>query len=96
MQLTGFARENSVALRAFGQTHYFDWSSGTWSLGVNMAYARWYPTVTAMSNSEMLITSGGPAIPEVRQSDGTLRQLSNASLSLPLYPWFDVARCRRI
>ncbi|HET6869674.1 MAG TPA: galactose oxidase-like domain-containing protein [Solirubrobacteraceae bacterium] len=73
------------------QTHYFDWSTGTWSLGVNMAYARWYPTVTGMSNNEMLITSGGPAIPEVRQSDGTLRQLSNASLSLPLYPWFDVA-----
>jgi hypothetical protein len=73
------------------QTHYFDWNTGTWSLGVNMAYARWYPTVTGMSNSEMLITSGGPAIPEVRQSDGTLRQLTNASLSLPLYPWFDVA-----
>ncbi|MGN6170691.1 MAG: galactose oxidase-like domain-containing protein, partial [Solirubrobacteraceae bacterium] len=73
------------------QTHYFDWSQGTWSLGVNMAYARWYPTVTGMGNGEMLITSGGPAIPEVRQSDGTLRQLSNASLSLPLYPWFDVA-----
>jgi hypothetical protein len=56
-----------------------------------MVYARWYPTVTGMGNGEMLITSGGPAIPEVRQSDGTLRQLSNASLSLPLYPWFDVA-----
>lgn len=73
------------------QTHYFDWSTGTWKLGVNMALARWYPTVTEMSNSEMLITSGGPAIPEVRQSDGTLRQLSNASLDLPLYPWIDVA-----
>lgn len=73
------------------QTHYFDWTTGQWSLGVNMVYARWYPTVTGMGNGEMLITSGGPAIPEVRQSDGTLRQLSNASLSLPLYPWFDVA-----
>jgi hypothetical protein len=73
------------------QTHYFDWSTGTWSLGENMAYARWYPTVTGMGNNEMLITSGGPAIPEVRESDGTLRRLSNASLSLPLYPWFDVA-----
>lgn len=73
------------------QTHYFDWSTGTWRLGVNMALARWYPTVTAMGNGEMLITSGGPAIPEVLQSDGTLRELSNAPLSLPLYPWFDVA-----
>jgi hypothetical protein len=73
------------------QTHYFDWSADTWSLGVSMSYARWYPTVAAMGNGEMLITSGGPAIPEVRQTDGTLRQLLNASLSLPLYPWFDVA-----
>ena len=73
------------------QTTYFNWSTGTWAQGVNMTYARWYPTVTAMGNSEMLITSGGPAIPEVRQNDGTLRTLSNASLSLPLYPWFDVA-----
>jgi Domain of unknown function (DUF1929) len=73
------------------QTTNFNWSTGTWSPGVNMSYARWYPTVTAMGNSEMLITSGGPPIPEVRQSDGTLRQLSNASLGLPLYPWFDVA-----
>jgi hypothetical protein len=73
------------------QTHYFDWRTGMWSLGVDMAFARWYPTVTAMGDGEMLITSGGPAIPEVRQSDGALRQLRNASLSLPLYPWFDVA-----
>jgi hypothetical protein len=73
------------------QTHYFDWENDTWSLGENMSYARWYPSVTAMGSGEMLITSGGAAIPEVRQSDGTLRQLSNASLSLPLYPWFDVA-----
>jgi hypothetical protein len=73
------------------QTHEFAWSADTWSLGVSMSYARWYPTVTAMGNGEMLITSGGPPIPEVRQSDGTLRQLSGASLSLPLYPWFDVA-----
>lgn len=73
------------------QTHYFDWENDTWSLGENMSYARWYPSVTAMGSDEMLITSGGAAIPEVRQSDGTLRQLSNASLSLPLYPWFDVA-----
>jgi hypothetical protein len=73
------------------QTHYFAWSTGTWSLGVNMAYPRWYPTVTAMGNGEMLITSGGPPIPEVRQRNGTLRQLSSASLKLPLYPWLNVA-----
>src|SRR5438105_5045318 len=37
------------------------------------------------------INAAGPPIPEVRQSNGTLRQLSNASLTLPLYPWLDVA-----
>ena len=73
------------------QTHVFDWENDTWSQGMNMSYARWYPSVTPMGNGEMLITSGGPPIPEVRQNDGTLRQLTNASLSLPLYPWFDVA-----
>jgi hypothetical protein len=44
-----------------------------------------------MGNGEMLITSGGAPIPEVRQRNGTLRQLSSASLSLPLYPWLNVA-----
>ena len=44
-----------------------------------------------MGNGEMLITSGGPPVPEVRENDGTLRRLTNASLPLPLYPWFDVA-----
>jgi hypothetical protein len=73
------------------QTHYFDWSTGKWRLGVNMAFARWYPTVTTLGDGEMLITSGGPPIPEVRQQNGTLRQLSGASLGLPLYPWLDVA-----
>jgi hypothetical protein len=44
-----------------------------------------------MGNGEMLITSGGPPVPEVLTTDGTLRELTNASLTLPLYPWFNVA-----
>ena len=31
-----------------------------------MAAGRWYPTVTPLRNGEMLITSGGPNVPEVR------------------------------
>ena len=31
-----------------------------------MAAARWYPTVTPLRNGEMLITEGGPDMPEVR------------------------------
>ena len=73
------------------QTHLFDPATNTWSLGPNMAAGRWYPSVTPLSNGEMLITEGGPDIPEVRQTDGTLRSLSSASLNLPLYPWMDVA-----
>ena len=73
------------------QTHLFDPATNTWSLGPNMAAGRWYPSVTPMSNGEMLITSGGPDVPEVRKTDGNLRNLSSAALSLPLYPWVDVA-----
>jgi hypothetical protein len=73
------------------QTHVFDPATNTWSLGPNMAAGRWYPSVTPLSNGEMLITEGGPDVPEVRQTDGSLRSLSSASLSLPLYPWMDVA-----
>jgi hypothetical protein len=53
--------------------------------------AGWYPSVTPLTNGEMLITEGGPDIPEVRKTDGSLRTLSTASLNLPLYPWLDVA-----
>jgi hypothetical protein len=73
------------------QTHIFDPATDTWSLGPNMAEGRWYPTVTPMANGEMLITSGDPTVPEVRQTDGSLRSLSSASLPEPLYPWTDVA-----
>ena len=79
------------ALNGIRQTHVFDPSSGTWSLGPTMAAGRWYPTVTPLRNGEMLITSGGPSVPEVRTTAGNLRTLSTASLSQPLYPWIDVA-----
>jgi hypothetical protein len=79
------------ALNGLANTTYFNPDTNQWSPGPNMATGRWYPTVTALNNGEQLITSGGPSIPEVRQNNGTLRSLSNASLSLPLYPWFDVA-----
>ena len=79
------------ALNGISQTHLFNPATNTWSLGPNMAAGRWYPSVTPLSNGEMVITEGGPDIPEVRQTDGTLRSLSSASLNLPLYPWMDVA-----
>ena len=78
-------------LNGIVQTHLFDPATTPWSLGPNMAAGRWYPTVTPLRNGEMLITSGRVDTPEVRTLDGTLRTLSTASLSLPLYPWMDVA-----
>src|SRR3954467_5900546 len=78
-------------LNGIVQTHLFDPATNTWSLGPNMAAGRWYPSVTPLRNGEMLITSGRVDTPEVRMLNGTLRTLSTASLSLPLYPWMDVA-----
>ena len=78
-------------LNGIVQTHLFDPSSDLWSLGPNMAAGRWYPTVTPLNNGEMLITSGRVDTPEVRTVAGSLRALGTASLSLPLYPWLDVA-----
>ena len=78
-------------LNGIVQTHIFDPAGYTWSLGPNMAAGRWYPTVTPLHNGEMLITSGRVNTPEVRTLAGGLRALTTASLSLPLYPWMDVA-----
>jgi len=44
-------------LNGIVQTHLFDPVTNLWSLGPNMAAGRWYPTVTPLSNGEMLITS---------------------------------------
>ncbi len=78
-------------LNGIVQTHLFDLATYQWSLGPNMAAGRWYPSVTPLNNGEMLITSGRVNTPEIRTLAGGLRSLSTASLSLPLYPWMDVA-----
>jgi hypothetical protein len=79
------------SLHGIDQTHTFNPANNTWTTGPRMNYERWYPTVTGLRNGEMLITEGGPDIPEVRQRDGSIRRLTTASRDLPLYPWLDVA-----
>jgi uncharacterized repeat protein (TIGR01451 family) len=86
----------NAQLEGIVQTHLFYPATNDWSLGPDMAAGRWYPSVTPLTNGEMLITEGGPDIPEVRKTDGTLRSLSTASLNLPLYPWLDVAPDGRV
>jgi hypothetical protein len=83
-------------LNGIVQTHLFDPNTNKWSLGPNMAAGRWYPSVTPLANGEMLITEGGPDMPEVRKTDGALRALNTASLDMPLYPWMDVAPDGRV
>jgi galactose oxidase-like protein/Big-like domain-containing protein len=78
-------------LNGIPQTHIFDPATDLWSLGPTMLGGRWYPTVTPLNNGEMLITSGRVDTPEVRMLNGNLRALTSAVLSLPLYPWMDVA-----
>src|SRR5919109_349593 len=83
-------------LNGIVQTHLFNPASNAWSLGPDMAAGRWYPSVTPLTDGEMLITEGGPDMPEVRTTDGSLRTLDTASLNLPLYPWLDVAPDGRV
>ena len=84
----------NTALDGINKTHIFNYLTNSWSLEGTMRYERWYPAVTPLNNGEMLITGGGPAISEVRQTNATLRVLSNASQSLWAnrdYPWLQVA-----
>ncbi len=74
----------NAALDGIVQTHIFDWRKEElgqmpWSRGPDMAAARWYPAVQALGNDEAVIVGGGPTVPEVYQTDGKLRRLSNAS-----------------
>ena len=85
-----------AALNGIRQTHIFNPSTNAWALGPNMVYERWYPSVTPLSDGEMLITEGGPDTPEVRTTAGGLRTLTGATLNLPLYPWLDVAPNGRV
>jgi WD40 repeat protein len=78
-------------LHGIRQTHVFNPATNSWTRGGDMAFERWYPSVTGLPNGEMLVTEGGPDTPEVRQRNGSLRALTSAVLNLPLYPWLDVA-----
>lgn len=84
-----------TALHGIRQTHVFDGATNSWSRNGDMASERWYPTVTAQPNGEMLISSGqyqnATDTPEVRKLDGTIRSLSTARDQMALYPWMDVA-----
>lgn len=71
--------------------------NGAWDAGPDMKYARWYPSATTMPNGEVLVISGDNEkkkpvpIPEVWKTGGGWRTLTNASKTLPTYPFMFVA-----
>jgi hypothetical protein len=74
-------------------TQIFDYTTSTWVPGLpDMRNGRWYPTVMALANGEMLTVSGGDTakainqIPEVWTTGGTWRALTSAVSSIPYYP----------
>lgn len=65
--------------------------SDSWTSLPPMARGRWYPTTTVMGNGDVVIIAGRDenkvdvTVPEV-WSNGSLRQLTGASLALAYYP----------
>ena len=73
-------------------SNVFNFSTNSWTAGPDMARGRWYPTATMLTNGEILVMAGSDQngntvmIPEVRRDNGTWRELTSASRSLPYYP----------
>ena len=64
------------ALQGLRTTFIFNWRTETWKRGPDMAAERWYPSVAALSNHEALILGGGPATPEIYQTNKWMRLLT--------------------
>jgi hypothetical protein len=71
----------------------------TWTAVPNMNAGRWYPTNTTLANGDVLVVSGSidlnlgsNPLPQVFEAaTGTWRNLTNAQLSLDLYPRMHLA-----
>jgi hypothetical protein len=72
----------------------FDSVTQSWASGTPMSAARWYPTVTTLSDGRMLVTAGETScnecnalIPEIYDSGtNSWTQLTRASQNFPYYP----------
>jgi hypothetical protein len=76
----------------------YDPVSNVWTRLPDMNAGRWYPTVTTLASGDALVTAGftetgaNNTLPQVWQAaSGTWRDLTNAVVNLPLYPWMYVA-----
>jgi hypothetical protein len=83
----------------FGERHtnIFDFTTNTWTRVADMNAGRWYPSNCTLPNGEVLVISGTEEsgqfnrLPQVWQTGGGWRSLTNANRQLPLYPWMLVA-----
>jgi hypothetical protein len=70
----------------------FDPATSSWVTAPPMAAGRWYPTVVTLADGSVVVVAGNTAdansnlIPEVRNADGTWRELTGAPLQVPYYP----------
>ncbi len=86
-------------LAGIDKTHIFNPNNNTWSIEGTMRSARWYPSLTPLFNREILITGGGPTLPEVRQTNGALRALTGANADIAagrFYYWLKQAPDGRV
>ena len=82
----------------------YDPFTAQWSSAPNMNAGRWYPTTTTLGNGDILVVSGSidnsvgeNRLPEVFQvGSGTWRDLTNAQISLDLYPRMHLAPNGRV
>lgn len=79
-------------------TNIFDYrfgSFGSWNRASSMNAGRWYPSAVTLGNGEVVTIAGSgvgnPNIPEVYQTNGSWRALTNAEFSLPYYPFVHLA-----
>ena len=87
--------ENFIGIQ---DANVFDPVSQSWTAAASMASPRWYPTATSLPDGRVLVTSGATTcstciadIPEVYDpATNTWTQLTNAQLTLPLYPFMFV------
>ena len=76
-------------------THFFDPSTNQWSSGPDMAYGRWYPTATTMSDGRIFTIGGetncfgcNAVIPEIyNPATNSWSQITTASRTVPWYPY---------
>jgi hypothetical protein len=74
----------------------FDPGTESWTVLPNMAYPRWYPTLTSLSDSRLMVTSGemngsgtDQPIPEIyNPSTNSWSQLSNSQLPFVPVPYY--------